>query len=294
MTAPDPEDHHRATGSTPRPLTDSELDARLGIAHEDLVAHASRHADPLATLLALLTVEHPAAVGTHPLAPAQIITGRIHVYEIIRALQGDFSSTEAGTGGHARSLELARAHTLELVRLLSQALPFAHAVAHTLDLAVDLAQALDRGLPLNADPASDLAAALVNARSLDPHYALAITRERSTILALISALSRDLPAAPNADHDHQSALDHAFELTDALARLLAQALDLAPIDASGADLSALDVPDAIVLADVVWDDHTTWPTPWHTYACDHSIPLEDHRYQIRTGTLPHLTAPATP
>ncbi|MGC4959709.1 hypothetical protein ACLQ2P_41485 [Actinomadura citrea] len=294
MTAPDPDDYHRATGSTPRPLTDTELDARLGTAHKDLVAHASRHTDPLDTLLALLTVEHPAAVGTDPLAPVQIITGRIHGYEIIRALQGDISSAKVGTGGHARPLELARAHTLELIYLLSQALPFAHAVAHTLDLAVDLAQALDRGFPLNADPASDLAAALVHARALDPHYALALTRERSTILALISALARDLSAAPDADHDHQSAFDHALELAEALARLLAQTLDLVPVDASGADLSALDVPDAIVLADVVWDDYTTWPTLWHTYARDHSIPLEDHRYQIRTGTLPHLTAPATP
>jgi len=100
-----------------------------------------------------------------------------------------------------------------------------------------------------------------------PVLAKELTAELATVLAesahVLEALQARLRSGAmlaNGDLDiaRTRALDGATDAA-ALAARLEQEVRSEPVDAAGADLSALDIPDTCVLAGVAWDDATRWP-----------------------------------
>jgi len=100
-----------------------------------------------------------------------------------------------------------------------------------------------------------------------PVVAKELTAELATVLAesahVLEALQAGLRSGAvltEADVDiaRARALDGATDAA-ALAARLEQEVRSEPVDAAGADLSDLDIPDTCVLAGVAWDDATRWP-----------------------------------
>ena len=114
----------------------------------------------------------------------------------------------------------------------------------------------------------DLASALVRARALDRAGELGIAVERGPVLAdgLAIAVKRarilvdDLASADGRARS-RSAAGYARQLRSALdlSCTLVYWAERVEVDASGADLSTLDLKDMSVLDGVVWSDKTTWP-----------------------------------
>ncbi|MFI0453747.1 hypothetical protein, partial [Actinomadura sp. 6N118] len=169
----------------------------------------------------------------------------------------------------------------------------ARTLARTLARALDCARSRDLN-PL-VRPTPD------HARVRD--LALDLDHARDRVLGLALDLDRVLDRVPdrdlNRDLDRASAhldrtlarvldLDLALALAIWAAQLLSEAVDAIPVDASGADLSALRVSDLAVLADVlagvVWDERTVWPAGWRERVYLRSEPLGGGRYRVRGGT----------
>ncbi|TYK44013.1 hypothetical protein [Actinomadura decatromicini] len=126
---------------------------------------------------------------------------------------------------------------------------------------------------------------------------LVLSRARIIALTLVHILQlvRALGELHRARELHQ-ALSRAFALTGAAEqdRVLEQALDLArglardlaarPVDASGADLTAVRVSDLAVLDGVVWDEDTRWPLDLRERIVSRSEEIASGVYRVRGGT----------
>jgi hypothetical protein len=153
--------------------------------------------------------------------------------------------------GRARLID--RALACDLTRALLQARDVTRDLMRARDLARDLARAgasgrtLEVGHVIELDRTVDLAGALAGD--------LALARGLS--------LTRDLAAAR--DLARGRARDRATDLARSLQEAVGRAEELVgrshegEVDASGADLSALDLTDISVLVGVVWTEETAWP-----------------------------------
>ncbi|WUI02833.1 hypothetical protein OHR68_13825 [Spirillospora sp. NBC_00431] len=107
---------------------------------------------------------------------------------------------------------------------------------------------------------------------LDP----ALTRN----LDLALDLTRNLDRACDLDLDLVLARDRARDIARALAAL--------PVDASGADLTEVQVSDralgAGVLDGVVWDEATRWPPSLREFVADRSEEIAAGVCRVRGGT----------
>jgi hypothetical protein len=90
--------------------------------------------------------------------------------------------------------------------------------------------------------------------------------------------------------EHGADLDRACARADDLKRSFERQRTLIPrfeavdeVDASGVDLSALDLPDMSVLEGVVWTDETAWPPGVHEQVVPLSEEIDRGVYKVRRG-----------
>jgi hypothetical protein len=143
---------------------------------------------------------------------------------------------------------------------------------------------LDPELALAA--ASDMARALEKARehlqALGPGADLGVDLDHDAVLAreLLSVLAR------SGRFDRRRASDLAATLNGDLAEARMNSLDLVrglrrlPADASGADLSGVDIGHLDPLDGVTWTRETTWPPGVHARILPHSGEVRPGLYQI--------------
>ena len=141
------------------------------------------------------------------------------------------------------------------------------------DLGRALLQARDvtRDLRRARDLARDLTRASAGDRALETGHAIDLDRtvdladDLARDLALARGLSRTRDLAEARDLARGRARDRATDLARGLQEAVGRAEELAgrfhagEVDASGADLSALDLTDISVLVGVVWTAETAWP-----------------------------------
>jgi hypothetical protein len=153
--------------------------------------------------------------------------------------------------GRARVID--RALACDLTRVLLQARDVIRDLMRARDLARDLTRAAASGRTLEAGHAIDL----------DQTVDLAGALASDLALARGLSLTRDLADAR--DLARGRARDRATDLARGLQEAVGWAEELVgrshegEVDASGADLSALDLTDISVLAGVVWTEETAWP-----------------------------------
>ena len=152
-----------------------------------------------------------------------------------------------------RTRVIDRALACDLTRALLQARDVTRDLMRARDLARDLTRAgasgrtLQAGHAIGLDRAVDLAGAL--AGDLGLARGLSLTRDLADARDLARGRARDRAA------------DLARSLHEAVgwAEELVGRSHEGEVDASGADLSALDLTDISVLAGVVWTEETAWP-----------------------------------
>jgi hypothetical protein len=153
--------------------------------------------------------------------------------------------------GLGRASAIDRALACDLTRALLQARDVTRDLMRARDLARDFTRASDRTLEAG------------HAIDLDRTVDLADDLARDLALARGPGLTRDLAAARNLARG--SARDRAYALARGLQEAVGWAEELVgrshagEIDASGANLSALDLTDISVLVGVVWTAETAWP-----------------------------------
>lgn len=141
------------------------------------------------------------------------------------------------------------------------------------DLTRALLQARDvtRDLMRARDLARDFTRASASDRTLEAGHAIDLDRtagladDLARDLGLARGLSRTLDLADARDLARGRARDRATDLVRGLQEAIGWAEELAgrshegEVDASGADLSAVDLTDISVLVGVVWTEETAWP-----------------------------------
>jgi hypothetical protein len=151
----------------------------------------------------------------------------------------------------------------------------ANAIGRAFDRGLDraLLQARDvtRDLMHARDLARDLTRASAGDRALEAGHAIDLDRtvglagDLARDLALARGLGRTRDLADAQDLARGRARDRATDLARSLQEAVGRAEELAgrshegEVDASGADLSALDLTDISVLVGVVWTAETAWP-----------------------------------
>ncbi|RJL35362.1 hypothetical protein D5H75_00605 [Bailinhaonella thermotolerans] len=85
-------------------------------------------------------------------------------------------------------------------------------------------------------------------------------------------------------------ITRAMDRAHVLAAELARDLAAAPLDVSGADLSRLEPPDPAILAEIVWDEKTTWPPALAPRIRAASAEIAPGTYRV-TVTPPPAAAP---
>jgi hypothetical protein len=234
-------------------LTDRELDLLLTTANQELLEHIQATADPDRTLTSIMAMNTPASGHETPQALAALTIGMRS-----KAINLDRALGLASDRGRA----LDRAFALDLAGDLASAR----------DLASDLASDFDRArhLALNIDGARarDLASDLnhARARALDLASDLASVRDLASTLDL--DLARDLAHASTLAHD------------------LARNLQTQQVDASGADLSDLEIGHMDALNGIIWTPQTTWPSNIAEQVRAQSEEIKPGVYQIRAGKTP--------
>ena len=157
--------------------------------------------------------------------------------------------------GRATAVDRAvdRALGCDLTRALLQARDVTRDLMHARDLARDFTRAsasdrtLEAGHAIDLDRTVDLADDL--ARDLGLARGLSSTRDLADARDLARGRARD--RATDLVHGLQEAVGWAEELVGRSHE--------GEVDASGADLSALDLTDTSVLVGVVWTEETAWP-----------------------------------
>jgi hypothetical protein len=196
---------------------------------------------------------------------AVIIASRSHALDLAHSLDLAhtlalaLSQNRVGPLAVARALAFDRDFFLAMTRAIE--LAAARSVARDPGSAPGLASGLERIL----DIARDCAHALI--LSLDHSRDRSLVSARAYIEQILAGVDRAREYGHALDHTrirarkHARALTCAHEIRSALSHAgeLVRQLGAVEVDASGADLSALDITNMSVLEGVVWTDKTTWP-----------------------------------
>lgn len=230
-----------------RKMTDAQLDEILAAVNGELLGHLEATIDPSRLLADLMSPGHGqhSAEPTAPAAPRD--PGRSPAREMIRkrALASDLLH------------DLARAYDL----------------AHALDLDFGLDRALD--LDLARDIAREVDHACARARALGHDDTPVLVDVLDALRAMID--DRYL------DHVDVHALVSQLDLSAGRARRTAADSRAQPVDASGADLSDLEIGDIDALDGVVWTRQTSWPPGIARQVEEHSEEIGDGVYRMRLG-----------
>jgi hypothetical protein len=252
-------------------MTEKELDQLLAAVNRDLLGYVQDHADPNHMLTAIMAGN--ARNSSNQAPPASEIAQAITLRSSVEALAYDLTRVRV------------RAFFLDGVfaRDRADGLVLNHVDA----LADDLASARDRADGLADDLASarDLTDGLANDLTRDLTDALAddltLADELSRSLAHADALTRG--DARGLSRALVRTLDRAVERTRGLARELITL----QLDASGADLTEVNIADPAVLDGVIWDEETRWP-PGVRAMVEPPVSKEIRPgvYLVRTGDAP--------
>ncbi|MGW3820491.1 hypothetical protein [Streptomyces sp. NPDC005046] len=276
---------------SPEEITDTQLDALLDTAAADLLRQLKATSDTGTLLSAFLEADQtaPSTPSTAITSPA-IADGQtlITIRALDRALNR--ARSRARVLAHGRSNDLVRG--LDLARELD----FVGDLARELDLARNLAlvraRALVRDFERENDrwPSDDLPLVRALDLALDRDYDLArdLARDR---------LGDDGTYTPFDQRDILRelalALDVALVLDGALALALAhpewpwaelRELAKGQVDASGSDLTQVDVSDITLLNNVIWSDDTLWPAGTKPRIRAQSRELRPGVYLVQGGT----------
>jgi hypothetical protein len=233
-------------------MTDAQLDEFLATGNGELLDHLEATTDTNQLLTDLMSPGDGERRPAEPAAPAMGHNpNRPSAREAIRkrTLADDL------VGELGRALNLARASTRDLLRTRALDLDRAHSLDRALNLAGALALDLDRDLALALARALDLDRTLNSALNLD------ITRASTFVSGLVRWLDRAV----------------------SLARDAALGLRAEQVDASGADLSDVEVGDIEALDGVVWTRQTIWPPGIARQVEAHSEEIGDGVYRVRLG-----------
>lgn len=255
-------------------LTDDRLDKLLAAADRELLQHIQAGVDPTATLLAVMTgtaaeghmppPEQPERGASNNLGrPADLIAWRVGAHRLFRDLGIAHNfAVQIESEYSPDSVNALDAEIRELVRQVEAAFVFARDLVH--------------GRGPNLDRAF--------------RRVLHVDVEEALIAVLTRAQRRASDLFPSAVHP--SALEAirlicrgvAFELSRA--SLHARTLSSAggEIDASGADLSHLEIHDLDAVAGVVWTADTVWPPGLRNRILARSREIRDGVFQVGNGT----------
>ena len=169
----------------------------------------------------------------------------------------------------------------------SNVLALVDALADALNLARDLARdpvTRDRDRD-RATRDRDLARLRVVARACGLARDLDLDLDRATLDLDRAWATLDHARAP-LDRARKLARDLIFEIQNALryARDLARRFEAVEVDASGADLSALDITNIWVLEGVVWTEETTWPPGVREQVQSRSREIRPGVYKVQGGS----------
>ena len=266
-------------------LTDTELDAALGAADAQLLDHVRAHANPVVALSALLGgTSTDAQDRAAPLSDGAAT--QIRARTQAHTLERDLHRASLGVGILAALLDPdpAFSRTVDLNDLRARTHDVARVLTRAVGRAGDLARALDLARHRHSGAARTIATLLIQVRD----GARTLTGDLDHVVDLDCGDARDLDsAAAQASH-----LVRDLDGACGRARSLAHNLAAQPVNASGADLSEVSLPDLAVLEGVVWDEFTRWQPGLRDRIADRSEEIAAGVYQVRSGTArdPH-TAP---
>jgi len=261
-------------------MTDRDLDRILAEANAELLGHIETATDAAVTLAAIMARPQ---ISYHPGRPspageaAIILAERSLAYRIDRALARAGSLGSALSDADARRRATAEARSRNRARRFARAFDRAVAFGWTASRAWAIMRAREDAVAL----ASDLA----RARALACAVGFALDGRLTENLAEITQiLEHETDLA-----DHGADLDRACARADDLKHSLDRQRTLVPrfeaieeVDASGVDLSALDLPDMSVLEGVVWTDETAWPPGVHEQVIPLSEEIDLGVYKVRS------------
>lgn len=263
-----------ASDDTPRPgeMTEEQLDQFLNAASTDLLGHIMATADPSRTLTAIMNRADQQVPAETPVST--MIRFRDAAHDIARALARDLDNA----GGLPLDLDSARALGLNL-NALDRDRPLDRALARRSGR--NLTRTLDRARALALDLARDLARDLDSAlaRDLDSARALPLAIARARDLARALGREYDLASIRNLSGSLRNLIQSALGWADELVGMLYET----EVNASGADLSALELADMSVLQGVVWTEETTWPAGVREQVRLRSREIRPGVYQVGGG-----------
>lgn len=247
-------------GTGPGEMTDEQLDEVLAAASTDLLAHVTAIADPTRTLTAIM------ARGDQQASVIALICARARAVALARELD------------HAQ--ELAREFSGRDLKRLRRPGP---------GRAYDIIRDRDHAL------LHDCARALLRARALALALALDLDRDPSRRLA--ESIASSLNLVGDRGHSRESVLslqpflDSFYSraavraLTGAVpgARRIARELGERQADASGADLSGMEIRHLGTLDGITWTHETTWPPGITGQVRQNSAEIRPGVYQVRLG-----------
>ncbi|MEV6648126.1 hypothetical protein [Amycolatopsis sp. NPDC051371] len=259
-------------------LNDDQLDALLAAADSELLQHIQAEVDPTTTLVAVMTdaaAEAPTppseqtergASGYHN-HPAALIAWRVSARRLARdvGFVHDYTGTfHQDLDLHPRALGRRAYDTGSLLNLFG-AYDTGRTIEQTLVSVLDSARLLTHDLTLTYDLLTHLF-----------ELAQALTRARDLISTLSDLVDWDLAcrlvsAVQDALGD---ALTHARALTSAGGE----------IDASGADLSQLQIDDLDLVVGVVWTAETVWPPELRSRILTRSREIRTGVFLVGNGT----------
>jgi hypothetical protein len=186
--------------------------------------------------------------------------------------------------GLARDLALARDITCDLTRARALARHFTRASASGRDFEVDYAIGLTRAADSADDLVRDLAIAHGLARAVDLAGDLARDLSFAHGLGCVRDLADARDLAGSRARDRVADLVRCMEVVLGCAKELVGRFHAGEVDASGADLSALDLTDISVLEGVVWTEETAWPPGvWDQVKPPRSRVIRPGVYQVCSG-----------
>jgi hypothetical protein len=244
-------------------MTDARLDRILAAANAELLGHIEDTADSSQALAAIMT-------------------------RYSRAVPPQETSTTTASGQDPDPAEAA--DTIR-VRVRARALAISLYSAGDQSTNIYSALAVDNLARASAaadDLASDLAGVIADAASLAGNSRLAsvLARDLGEIADKVKAARdfvRDIRLLdPRLALQLVGDIDYARDL----ARALWKAVAAYQVDASGADLSAIEIRDLHDLDGVIWTDQTTWPPGIASEVRVHSDEIRPGIYQVRLGDAP--------
>ena len=259
-TRPQPANDQHAVAVLTARARARDLNSAIRRAH-DIARDIPRHLNSVLGTVLDVAFEMSAALGDN-----HHKSTRHHTFALLLALR------RARSSASPKVLARAREGASPRVRDLDIAVRQARDIACALDSAMIRIRDLDSPIDSGKVRVLDLGVALDNAevrvRDLDSAVASAVTS--ASDLRPARAIAQDL--------------DRSLDSIKALANTIPRKLDAIEVNASGANLSHLDLSNFDVLCGVIWTEDTTWPPGIENLVKNRSQPIGPGIFQVHGGS----------